>query len=968
MALNYTDFLECQNQIQKIYNCKAKEEREIIYGVQVKLDVIQPRKLFADTADITSSRLDTETNNNGILTKRSIVSSSIRNSLPNSIQLVLLNKSKDKFYIEIVKILSTTADIQFKYSTSLNSISKVQYVHEIVKENDDNEEEPTREDVNETEINECHIKAEKDYNIKFFSENNLKEFSWCLIHLIEILKLETNIAIKNINYKDLEDFATKNNFKKFNKIFEKIKKKTKYQVEATDKELNILHSTLQELGINSIISYDLEHLNSKIEQFSVEKKEFFLKQLQGDFKDSINKFLLQLGSIDSKVDQMMRTGEEDTANVNSLNSGIQKIEEKNHRIELRNQNKSKLKDYMHDLIEQLTISPSKRETLLTTQYIATSELVIVSEVLDNFVNFYKNRKKQDIDMNIIKEGQEQIRAIITNLIKNFNVNIYEYIKTTQFTESNLFRNPPNFKNEELKKFIDSYQKNKSTSKRISLRNYLLDRKFVIQKLNNLFNNQEDLNEIDAFELCKNSLAKGMRDTFANEFNNMVEMWEIFFQSDLVDEKKYNLYLDSDTFLNYDAFKKLYSDPIYEANKFFSCIILNTFFNCDLYIDQLTGYFNESPIFNLEKNTKKYTDCVSIVSMKVYNSMSNNFESSYNKSMLLAFVIYAILSAVQEKLSVNLIGDFVQISIKDIFEIRKNEEDITLTQYDQVMDDENVYELEELGVYKISSQETKNFIANNIKMLKQHITEFLNEQMEIISKYSCEIRRIGIIPIVKKTINFLKLLLSITNGIKNESIYEIFEEFKIKLKIQIEKIAHTDKKYTNIVLTENYHYILRFFNSFTEIGLNVDNPKFVVFENEFQSLYNNNKENYLKEIFDYQFHDFNEYFNSFQSQYQINKNQIKVQNNFTVQHFDKKINHFVKDLNKEIDTMAKRVLKHFCKEEGLAPQIWDEEKIYFSSFLYQIEKIYHDVYSKEYDIKPYIQMLTNYNFKSLYNKK
>ena len=30
---------------------------------------------------------------------------------------------------------------------------------------------------------------------------------------------------------------------------------------------------------------------------------------------------------------------------------------------------------------------------------------------------------------------------------------------------------------------------------------------------------------------------------------------------------------------------------------------------------------------------------------------------------------------------------------------------------------NVYDLEELGVYKISSQETKNFIANNIKMLK-----------------------------------------------------------------------------------------------------------------------------------------------------------------------------------------------------------------------------------------------------------
>ena len=124
MALNYTDFLECQNQIQKIYNCKAKEEREIIYGVQVKLDVIQPRKLFADSADITSSRLDTEINNNGILTKRSIVSSSIRNSLPNSIQLVLLNKSKDKFYIEIDGIRLIYEDFKLTgwYEPSLDRI------------------------------------------------------------------------------------------------------------------------------------------------------------------------------------------------------------------------------------------------------------------------------------------------------------------------------------------------------------------------------------------------------------------------------------------------------------------------------------------------------------------------------------------------------------------------------------------------------------------------------------------------------------------------------------------------------------------------------------------------------------------------------------------------------------------------------------------------------------------------------
>ena len=59
---------------------------------------------------------------------------------------------------------------------------------------------------------------------------------------------------------------------------------------------------------------------------------------------------------------------------------------------------------MNELLSQLTISPSKRDTLLTTEYIATSELVIVKEVLDNFVRFYKGRKKQNINMNIINES------------------------------------------------------------------------------------------------------------------------------------------------------------------------------------------------------------------------------------------------------------------------------------------------------------------------------------------------------------------------------------------------------------------------------------------------------------------------------------------------------------------------------------------------------------------------------------
>ena len=181
-------------------------------------------------------------------------------------------------------------------------------------------------------------------------------------------------------------------------------KPKRYRSEISDVDLALLSTTLTELNIPSIINYSLDELTQQIDAFSIQKKEQFLTQLSGDFRESVTKFLFQLTYIDEKVDQMLHSGNADYASVNALNAGIQKIEEKNHRIELRNENKRKLQTYMNELLSQLTISPSKRDTLLTTEYIATSELVIVKEVLDNFVRFYKGRKKQNINMNIINES------------------------------------------------------------------------------------------------------------------------------------------------------------------------------------------------------------------------------------------------------------------------------------------------------------------------------------------------------------------------------------------------------------------------------------------------------------------------------------------------------------------------------------------------------------------------------------
>ena len=245
---------------------------------------------------------------------------------------------------------------------------------------------------------------------------------------------------------------------------ETFKKNKNKGIQATDEELDTLQTTLTDLGINSIINMDLEHLNSKIEQFSIKRSEEFLTQLSGDFKNYVDGFLIQLSNLDGKLNSLSMSNINDSVGVNELYGGIQKIEEKNHRIKLRNINKKKLSDFMKNLLEQLTVTPQRREVLLHTQYISMSELVIVNEVLDNFVQFYKNRKFDKIDMDLIKEGDKFIKNIITSLIKNFDSSVYNYIKKNPFQESNLLRNLPKFTNNDLRKEVKTLLKKMPSNK------------------------------------------------------------------------------------------------------------------------------------------------------------------------------------------------------------------------------------------------------------------------------------------------------------------------------------------------------------------------------------------------------------------------------------------------------------------------------------------------------------------------
>ena len=898
--MDYSKLSKFKPTLEKLYNLKASEEKKVIYACRILNNpLLSEEEIKKEKEEL--ERQNRESNLIGasmIINNKLGIRPSHLNALgvSNYVQkqkdvLLLITQNPKDYFIEIITlIISIQTEIEFNYSIDFSNLSNIEL--DSFK--------------NEIMLYPKKLKLEFDPNLNDINGKNQNcfEFLWCIIHLMSKnnKKLYRNIKLKSVNFKDIEDFAEMNKFKDNidPKIFSHVNRNDK-SIQISDEELDTLQSTLSDLGVNSIINLDLEHLNSKIEDFSIEKSEEFLKQLNGEFKTYVDGFLVQLSNLDGKINSLSVSNINDKAGVDELYGGIQKIEEKNHRIKLRNLNKKKLCDFMKNLKEQLTITPQRKEVLLHTQYISMSELVIVNEVLDNFVKFYKNRKFEKIDMDLIKEGDNFIKNIITSLIKNFDSSVYNYIKKNSFIESNLLRGLPKFVNEEAKQEINKLRKKIPTNKeRLSLRNYLLDRKFVAQHLNALFEGQKDLNEIDAFNLCSECISKGMRDSFAKEFNTVVSLWGFFFESELLDETKYNLYLDSETFTKFDAFKYLNSNFIFEANKFFSVLIINTFFNCEVYIDLLKNFFSFNPMFNLENSPTVLSNCEKIISKKVYDSMSSNFQSSVQKSIILAALLFAILSAVKEKISSST-NDFVQISLKDIFELRNNEDesdvnntinDIT-TNFNFGIGEKNndIYNLENMGIYKISTEVTKEFLTNNIREIKDTLFKFMDEQKEIILQYKCEIRRIGIIPMVEKSINFFKLILAVTNGIKTDSIFILFENFLNELKTSIDKISKSNKKYTNIVLTENYHYIYRFFQEFDKCGLNIDNPKYAEYENEYQGLYEKYKNNYIEEIYEYQFPDFHYYYNRFLGLYQTNKSQIKLQNNYTPSNFIKNIQSF-----------------------------------------------------------------------------
>ncbi len=79
---------------------------------------------------------------------------------------------------------------------------------------------------------------------------------------------------------------------------------------------------------------------------------------------------------------------------------------------------------------------------------------------------------------------------------------------------------------------------------------------------------------------------------------------------------------------------------------------------------------------------------------------------------------------------------------------------------------------------------------------------------------------------------------------------------------------------------------------------------------------------------------------------------------------------MKELPKNVEKIAKRVNKHFCKEEALAPIMWKEEQKFLLGILNNLESLYTHCYGKQINdqlLKNANDSVVNFNFMNIYKK-
>jgi hypothetical protein len=1034
--LKFNDF---KKQLQKLYNYKAKEEREILYSCKLKKDPLNMLNSFSGTLKTPKKRFSNIFSNQTSTTNIMIEPINDENFMGQ--EMIALTKNRNNFFLEILYVNGD--NIAFPYASNLNlmimlnakieeinSSNKVneesnlsntnlssnnlgdtsisskktnktseniiqqasanvkncsnnKQIHIKNDENKNNFDKNPKQNIANKEINKkpeieilglitlasedssnniISIKfSDKNIDLEFYNSNYIKECLWCLTKIIDKFISNTNVQMKGFNYKDLEDYAEKKKFNQFNKLFEIEKKKEKYEVDVTDQELQTLHHTLGSLNITSILDYDLENLNTKIEQFNIKTKEDFLQSLQGSFGKGVSQIKEGQTNLEYKLGEISNNLIIDSEMIDHVWNSIQKIEEANHRVELRWENKRKLEDYMKNLLDQLIISPSKEQTLLKCKYISNSDIIIVSEILDKFLKFFKSRKKQDVKLSILSEGRQKIKKLVDSMIINFFQSLADFIRGNFFVETFLLSELPMFNSNKINLVISkNIEKNKM--RRNSLTDYLNDRKFFIQKINQLFTKSEmavddiTFNEKKYFEEAISIMTESLGDLLNNEIVIWQDSWNTITASEMNVELM-DIDLNQDSLLTYDAFEHFNKDLIFEAAKFMGCVILNSFLALDHCVEALLNFFTEKPNFFLDKNSALYQRAESEISKSIFEILTAYFDDYLERcNILLPLIYYDVLSSIHDKISKNLMDDVIYITIDDIIENKSLNEEAAGASHVNINNFNNPsyshaesnsnrkfnFGFEDFAIgNRISLQVTKSFIKINLKTLRTSLGKFFNNQKSVIENYIGKPRRVGIIPVIRKGCNFLKLIISLTCHIKQDYIYTETEDFITKMKGCIEKIAKLDPKYTTIILLENYFYLHKFLKSLD--NLNIVNPKILELDKYCNSIYEKFKNSYIEEIFSYQFKEFWEFYSKITFEYQQQGEKIKTQAAFIFNNFSKKTQTFLKEIPKNIDRFAERVYKHFCKEENLSPFIFADLQHFLQKIIKTIDSFYENCY-------------------------
>lgn len=872
--------------------------------------------------------------------------------------------------------------------------------------------------------------------------NHLFCFVWSVIRLLNYTFSNSlsNLALNNLDLKVLNEIAGQQDYYRIHPVFQS-EKESIHASTLTSKESDLLEEVFKNLNLGAITNYDLEVLTAKLENYSIETKEKFITNIQSNFSKESSAFSLKVNGISTLIKNVEGSLYDDNQTMNNLFQQIQKIEEINHKEEIRCVNLQRLMQLIKEIYSDM--SPGNEQSLLKSEYKSKSELLIVKTAMSRFVEFFAKRQKTNYNLDIIQESEIRITKTLSKIIDNFSKATRQNITDSRFKEMNLIKSMDELKylkqycqaktttvkqeggfdpSEVIRKLANAY--NSIKYRKLTLFRFFKERRFFINSLLSIYKSNVCVTIEKGLVECETQICKAIRDLLVKETNSLIFIWEAFYESEIFNTEKLNIYLDKDDLLQFD-FQSSEKNDLHEMSseygKFIASLLINLFFALDISIDSLNYFFESSKqvlgpslnstINNSTNNSSNMsrrgtititskthesvlTQSILLITESIFPKITSYINNSVEKNILMGFVIFTILLSIKTQIQKNIVGDVVILKMNDIIEsskqgvIQENEDSIFASNLKEDAgglfgsstdrQEENNIVIQDLAsradMNKISLQETKDLIEYNFNNLTKQVKGFFAEQKLVFQGYKIEIRYVGIVPLCKKTLNFLNILISLTGQIKQDFTFELVEEFCKLMKEMLETLTKDKEKYTNIVLAENYYFIYKFLNDIEEKGY--VHPILEKLMKEILDLYNYRKELYIQENFANYFAGFIKFYGDFKIQYNNLKSSnnlqlLKMQNNLTFDKVDKNVNAFLKSLNSNIKEIAERIHKHFSKENLLVTIMYTHTKYYIKEILTVLDEAYKSGYGKILDenlVKSIFSKMDSINITSDFKKK